>query len=70
MNLFTKTKKVIKLDYFGKPYQATILEDKRIDKGELWKRFKEMQKETLITNGHDNINTVAINNYHERLLEP
>ena len=45
MNLFTNTIKVTKIDYYGQPYEATIVNPNRRNLGDLWQKFTAMQKE-------------------------
>lgn len=52
--IFAETRTVIKLDYYGQPYEAVVIGKKLPDRGELWKRFVDMQKEQRNNEEMDN----------------
>ena len=68
---YTELETVTKIDYFGNPYQVTILKQQRkLNLGELWEKFKAMDRYSVPGAGHDKINVKAIEDYENRLLEP
>lgn len=52
MNQFTKFKNVTKLDYFGIPYEAHVVDDGHIKtKEQLWEEFRNIPRQNNI-GGH------------------
>jgi hypothetical protein len=49
-NLFSTFKTITRLDHNGVPYSTTVIDDKRLDLGTLWDKFKQMQKQQPVRN--------------------
>lgn len=42
MNLFSQTKQITRIDYYGAEYTATIVDDHQPDLSTLWRNFTRM----------------------------
>lgn len=77
-NLFTPTRRVIKLDYWGQPYEATVTGRKELDLATLWQLWRtrtaeaeaHAAKHRLYERGHGSLPVSKINTHFEMQEEP
>lgn len=63
MTNLTPTRTIIRLDYYGQPYEATVVGRQLPDRGELWSRFltktkeqREWERKVYVPGQHQELN--------------